>query len=113
VAFDGSLGQAVYLFEILTGFIVATINTSEECMSKIAERTVEYSYDSARLVGYFCTAEATQNHRPGVVIVHDAFGVSDFMKSIAREWLNWAMPFWLPISGVMERNPRKKAPSAP
>lgn len=52
-------------------------------MSQIAGKSVEYSYDSARLVGHFCKDGAAADPRPGVVIVHDAFGVSDAMKQIA------------------------------
>ncbi len=48
-------------------------------MSNISGKSIEYSYDSARLVGYFC-AESTPASRPGVVLVHDAFGVGDHMK---------------------------------
>jgi dienelactone hydrolase len=52
-------------------------------MSNISGKTIEYSYDSARLVGYFC-AESTPASRPGVVLVHDAYGLGDHMKRTAE-----------------------------
>jgi dienelactone hydrolase len=52
-------------------------------VSNISGKSIEYSYESARLVGYFC-AESTPATRPGVVLVHDAFGVGDHIKRTAE-----------------------------
>jgi len=53
-------------------------------VSKTISKEVEYFYDSARLVGYFCADESAATPRPGVVIVHDACGVSEHMKRTAE-----------------------------
>lgn len=52
-------------------------------MSHITHQAVEYSYEGARLVGYLSRDEASGGKQPGVVVVHDAFGVGDFIKGIA------------------------------
>jgi dienelactone hydrolase len=51
-------------------------------VSRLTGNAVEYAFDSERLVGYF-TRHGNSERQPGVVIVHDAFGVSDAMKGIA------------------------------
>jgi dienelactone hydrolase len=43
--------------------------------------SIEYFYGSSRMIGYFCAAESSQP-LPGVVVVHDAFGLGDRMKQI-------------------------------
>ncbi|WP_322044708.1 dienelactone hydrolase family protein [Paraburkholderia sp. J67] len=52
-------------------------------MSRITGQVVEYTYEDARLVGYLSRDEAIGGNQPGIVIVHDAFGVSEFIKGIA------------------------------
>jgi dienelactone hydrolase len=54
-------------------------------VSQEINKEFEYSYDGARLVGHLCLPAATQAGAtvPGVVLVHDAFGLGDFMKQIA------------------------------
>jgi dienelactone hydrolase len=47
-------------------------------------RSIEYFYGSARLVGYFCMDQSVAGPRPGVVLVHDAFGVGEYMKGKAE-----------------------------
>ena len=53
-------------------------------MPKIVGKPIEYFYDTSRLVGYFCEGETTFGKRPGIVLVHDAFGVGDYMKRRAN-----------------------------
>ena len=52
-------------------------------MSSAIGRKLEYRCDSARLVGHYCTS-GSPGARPGVVVVHDAFGVSEHIKHIAE-----------------------------
>ncbi len=51
-------------------------------MSETIDKTLEYYHDNARLLGYF--SQPADGNRPAVLLVHDAFGVSDFIKGIAR-----------------------------
>jgi dienelactone hydrolase len=51
-------------------------------VSRLTGNAVEYAFDSERLVGYLSRSGHSER-QPGVVIVHDAFGVSDAMKGIA------------------------------
>jgi dienelactone hydrolase len=49
-------------------------------VSKVVGRQIEYFYESARLVGYLSVDGSKPGIRPGIVLVHDAFGVGDYMK---------------------------------
>jgi dienelactone hydrolase len=44
---------------------------------------IEYFHGASRMVGYFCAQESSQP-LPGVVVVHDAFGLSGRMKYIVE-----------------------------
>lgn len=52
-------------------------------MSNQTGTSIAYTHGAARLVGYFCGTTAGQQ-RPGVVLIHDAFGVSDFVRATAE-----------------------------
>jgi dienelactone hydrolase len=51
-----------------------------EIVAQIFGREIEYFYDSARMLGYFCLDQSKSGVRPGIVLVHDAFGVGEYMK---------------------------------
>jgi dienelactone hydrolase len=55
-------------------------------MANITGQNIEYQYNSARLVGFLCGENSGLGPatRPGVVLVHDAFGVSEYMRQKAR-----------------------------
>lgn len=53
-------------------------------MAKIVARDIEYAHESTRMLGWFCVEEGASAPRPGVFIVHDAFGLGDRMKAIAE-----------------------------
>lgn len=53
-------------------------------MSELTTRDIEYEHDGSRMRGYLC-APSTAYGRPGILLVHDAFGLSDaLMETAAR-----------------------------
>lgn len=48
-------------------------------------RDVEYKFESTRMVGYFCADDGGAAARPGVVLIHDAYGLSGYTKGKADE----------------------------
>ena len=52
-------------------------------MSDLVTRDVEYLHDGTRMVGYLC-APADARRSAGVLLVHDAFGVSPDMVAVAH-----------------------------
>jgi dienelactone hydrolase len=52
-------------------------------VSELATASISYFDDGTELIGYLVTA-ADDQPRPGVLLIHDAFGVSEAMKARAR-----------------------------
>lgn len=53
-------------------------------MTKIVSKALEYSHGSDRLVGYYCYDGDKAGPRPGIFIVHDAFGVGPSVMRTAE-----------------------------
>lgn len=53
-------------------------------MDEVVLRDVEYSHDGTRMIGALCAPRAARN-APGVLLVHDAFGLTEHMLRIARD----------------------------
>jgi dienelactone hydrolase len=53
-------------------------------MDKVVLRDVEYTHDDTRMIGAVCAPEEAES-APGVLLVHDAFGLSEHMLQIARD----------------------------
>jgi dienelactone hydrolase len=53
-------------------------------MNDLLLRDVEHEHDGTRMIGALC-APAGAHRSPGVLLVHDAFGLSDDMLAIARD----------------------------
>lgn len=51
-------------------------------MTELAADSLHYSHGGTELIGYLVAREDTT--RPGVLLIHDAFGVSDAMKATAH-----------------------------
>lgn len=52
-------------------------------MNDLVSRDVEYRHDDTRMVGLLCAPEAAPA-RPGILLVHDAFGLSPDMIDVAH-----------------------------
>jgi dienelactone hydrolase len=56
-------------------------------MSDLISRDVEYVFEDTRMVGYFCApAGADSAAIPGLMLVHDAFGLTDDLQQTARDY---------------------------
>ena len=53
-------------------------------MSKIIKRDVVYEDEGRRLFGYFCIPAEAQEARPGILLIHDAFGIGDYIRGRAE-----------------------------
>ncbi|MET0987197.1 MAG: dienelactone hydrolase family protein [Steroidobacteraceae bacterium] len=52
-------------------------------MAELLTKDIEYTFDSLRMNGYFSLAREGQAKRPGVLIVHDAFGLDSHCIGVA------------------------------
>ena len=54
-------------------------------MSEIVTSTVEYSVGDGRHVGYLALNSGQTAPRPGILIVHEWWGINDYIKRRARQ----------------------------
>ncbi len=53
--------------------------------AKIVGRTVEYKYDGTTMKGYLAYDDATKGARPGVLVVHEWWGLNDYIRGRTRQ----------------------------
>jgi dienelactone hydrolase len=51
----------------------------------IVGKTVAYEANGTRLIGYLAYDDSLNEHRPGVLVVHEWWGLNDYAKSRARQ----------------------------
>jgi len=68
----------------LLAFILA-LALAGGAQAKIVTKTVEYQQDGTVLQGYLAYDDAVKGPRPGVLVVHEWWGLNDFAKTRARQ----------------------------
>jgi dienelactone hydrolase len=53
-------------------------------MSNLVEKALDYSYGDTRMSGHYAVDSAVSGPRPGILVVHDAFGLADHAIAVAR-----------------------------
>jgi dienelactone hydrolase len=56
-----------------------------EAQARLVTRTVEYRQDGAVLKGYLAYDDAVKGKRPGVLVMHEWWGLNDFARKQAEE----------------------------
>jgi hypothetical protein len=77
-------------------------------LSQAAIKTQEIPYQTAdgpKMIGYYAYDDAIKGPRPGVVVVHEFWGLNDYAKRRARIWPVWATAHWPSICMVTARTP--------
>ncbi len=52
--------------------------------AEVRTKTIEYNHDGTKLTGYLAWDDAIQGHRPGVLVVHEWWGLNDYARQRAR-----------------------------
>lgn len=67
----------IFTFLILTGY--------GDGWAAVKTKTVSYSYDGVTMQGYLAWDDAVQGKRPGVLVVHEWWGLNDYAKGRAEQ----------------------------
>ena len=57
--------------------------------TKIEGKTVEYSAQGIVMKGYLAYPEDIKEKRPGVLVVHEWWGLNDYARNRAECWRSW------------------------
>src|SRR5262245_56875135 len=53
--------------------------------AKIVAETVPYEHDGVKLEGFIAYDDATEEKRPGVLVIHEWWGLNDYAKMRAKQ----------------------------
>lgn len=72
---------------ILKHFLVITLTLilATEVQAKLVTKTVEYQQDGSICKGYLAYDDSVRGKRPGVLVVHEYWGLNDFTRKAAEQ----------------------------
>ena len=70
------------MHKIVAGLIFLLLNTP--LFAAVQSKTVEYQDDGVTLTGYLYWDDAVQGARPGVLVIHEWWGLNDYAKKRAQ-----------------------------
>ena len=65
--------------------LAAGVLFAASAQAKIVAKTVEYKYEGATLKGYLAYDDAAKGARPGVLVVHEWWGLNDYTRMRTRQ----------------------------
>lgn len=68
-----------------SGILIALLLASTAAQAALREQTVQYSSGGTPLKGYLVWDDAIDGKRPGVLVVHEFWGLNDYARSRARQ----------------------------
>jgi dienelactone hydrolase len=68
-----------------TAFVLTVVLTAfSQADAAVQTKEVEYTHDGQKLKGFFAWDDAAQGKRPGVLVVHEWWGLNDYARKRAR-----------------------------
>ena len=65
--------------------LAATLFLAAAAEAKVVTRTIAYDHDGQKLQGYLAYDDAKSGPRPGVLVIHEWWGLNDYTKMRARQ----------------------------
>jgi len=69
----------------LIAVLVATLLVTATAHAAVRTKTVEYKHGDVTLEGFLAWDDAQQGRRPGVLVVHEWYGLNDYARSRAEQ----------------------------
>ncbi len=74
----------MYFTVLISAFIFLLVGGLSSGYAKIQGKTVEYSSEGVTMKGYMAYDDAKKDKRPGILVVHEWWGLNDYAKRRAR-----------------------------
>src|SRR5262245_42162602 len=58
---------------------------ASETLAAVVTKTIDYEYDGAKLKGFLAYDDSTSEKRPGVLVVHEWWGLNDYAKDRCKK----------------------------
>jgi dienelactone hydrolase len=65
--------------------VTAAALTAAASQAAVVTKTVEYEYDGVKLKGFLASDDAQKGKRPGVLVVHEWWGLNDYAKERCKQ----------------------------
>lgn len=78
-------GENVMTIRMILLFILAFIWTPSMVFSEVATKHISYEFNGVTFEGYLAWNDAIKGERPGVLVVHEWWGLNDFARQQAEK----------------------------
>lgn len=65
--------------------LAVLVSTAISAQGAVQTKTITYEYDGAKLKGFLAWDDAQEGKRPGVLLVHEWWGLNDYAKDRAKQ----------------------------
>ncbi len=95
--------------KLATAFAAAPAAVSFSAAAKIVEKNVDYQYNGQTMKGYLAYDDAKSGPRPGVLVVHEWWGLNDYIRGRTRQMAELGYVAFAPDmygNGQVTRDPK-------
>ena len=95
--------------KLATAFVASLAALSFAAAAKVVEKNVDYTYNGQAMKGYLAYDDAKSGPRPGVLVVHEWWGLNDYIRGRTRQMAEMGYVAFAPDmygGGQVTRDPK-------